>query len=237
MKENKIEPVCESEKCYYGNYQNSFLVLDGEKTVIGVDDFNSKRIFIECMTIKDSRRQIGKHEARVNCLELSANQKILLAGDKEGTIVQYFRHAAFGFVKINEYSGLRFDNVHSLRCVGHLFLVGGTIKKKGTIRIISTYYQKPLDCVFETDLGEICSLEVWALSPSKVQVTATGQYKSLSEIKRKCLNFTEIPEKDLVVQTLRDWFHSISRPMTSQNYDFLHFNFGRFEGKNQETIR
>ena len=132
-RKNKITSQKVSEKKFWVDFENSFVVLDDSKTIIGVDAKSRTILMEENLWDGKYSKVIGQHGKRINTILHLAGLNALLVGDDNNQLVQYQQGLREGWVVSRDYKDLGIGKVLSSTCIGNLAVLGGN---NGCVRVV-----------------------------------------------------------------------------------------------------
>ena len=189
---SQITPHKLSNKEYYAWFENSFVVLNDCKTIIGIDaeSGNQLTLIMEDLWDNNSSAVIGQHNGRINTILYLAGLNVLLVGDDNNQLVQYQQGSRGGWIVRRNYKDLGIDWIWSSTSIGNLAVLGG---ENGCVRVVDVKQAETLGGPYATAIEGIYTLQAW--KASEVFLYVGGLNPDYSEGKTDLLSFAEIIQR------------------------------------------
>ena len=85
----QITPQMLSDKKYWADLENNFVVLNDSKTIIGINTESKTTLIMEDLWDRNSSAVIGQHRSIISTILHLASLNALLVGDCNNQLVQY----------------------------------------------------------------------------------------------------------------------------------------------------
>jgi WD40 repeat protein len=190
---SSLTHVHKSQKVYFVYYENHFLVLPDGKTIIGVENKDSKKLFMEDITRNDTSayRQIATHGNTIYSVLYNPVSKTLFVGDGNGRVVQYQKGAnQETWTMVKDYGDLGIGSILSVDQIGDVVVFGGP--NTYSIRAINSVTMTLLPGTLKTAIRNVYSLRFCELPENKVYLSVCGQSPSYSNTQTDIYDATEL---------------------------------------------
>jgi hypothetical protein len=193
---SSVTHVHESQKLYYVGCGNQFLVFPDGKTIIGVEDQDSYKLFMEDITRNDNTayRQIAEHENTIFTVLYNPVSKTLIGGDKDGRVVQYEEGAnKETWTMVKDYGDLGIGWIISMDQIGDILIFGGY--ESYSIKALDIGNKKLLPGTLKTATRNVFCLRFCELPEKKVFLSVCGEYPNYSNEKTDIYDATELARR------------------------------------------
>ena len=182
-----VSPDKES-KCQFGVlYENSFVLSDDGRHVIGPDASDARRILVEDLSTGASFG-FGENQNTIYTLFFDQDSRTLLAGDDDGHLVEYDLDLQKGQGRTTKKHGdLGIGFIYSsFGSVGLVFFGGS----ENNVRVYDLARKKMLPGSIETAIKYIYSLQVCVVDKSRVYLAVVGSNTNYSSTKSDLYDVT-----------------------------------------------
>lgn len=216
-----VEPDHLSSRSYYVFYENSFVVLPDQKTIIGVEFAGHRNtVIMEDITHRraHSVTSIGTHGHYIYTMAYVPESRTLLVGDHVGNVYQLSkRPKACGWKLDKSYNNLGIGLVYSSVRLGHLVIFGGY---NFGIRVIDVAKRRLFSSTFKTALCFVYSMRFYVRSRCQVVLLISGQTAVYSDSQTDVLDATRL-FRHFGVSLDQDCFESVSEeaPLDGKSED------------------
>lgn len=188
-----VSAECASSTRFYCFYENSFQILSDEATVVGIEYNDLKELIVlEHLDQDDPEYRptvFRGSKNKINTLLLCEELDVLLAGDDDGTVVQFALSTA---TVTRDYGYLGVGGVLACARMGSLALFGGF----DDLAVLLLDKQRVFDVPMETAMGSIYSLRCCVVDGAepregpRVLVTIDGKEPDYSSPKTDVFDAT-----------------------------------------------
>lgn len=149
-----------SKSIFLAEYENSFLVLPDETTVVGVDANNPSTLISEDITVNDPIT-FAYHDCNIYTVLYENITNTLFVGDENSDIVQYFISDQDNeFKLLKEYKGLEIGRVTSSAQFGNFVAFGGTNDKLISIHLLGKFVLEDNIVVAYDNINSLCVCKI-----------------------------------------------------------------------------
>ena len=168
-----ISPMYKSASYYFVCFENHFVVLPDQKTLIGCDG-KSKQLQTEDITKNQFAVRIGSCTSYVNTVLFNQELGILLAGYKNGKLIQYSKNFKSKWIQQKDYGDIQIQEIFSSDQMGNYAVVGGHAANKKNLKMINLKKQVVFQSQVQTSFNSVFSLCFANLSQSKMFLSVGG---------------------------------------------------------------
>ena len=188
QKENATVSPDRESKCHFGFlYENSFVLSDDGRHVIGPDASDRRRILMEDLSTGASFR-FGENQRNIFTLFFDQDSRTLLAGDWKGHLVEYDLDLQKGQGRTTKKHGdLGIGWIYSSFGSMGLVFFGGS---ENNVRVYDLARKKMLPGSIETAIRYILSLQVCVVDKSRVYLAVVGSNTNYSSTKSDLYDVT-----------------------------------------------
>jgi hypothetical protein len=187
-----IDFVNQSKTKFYAGYENSFMILPDEKTIIGIVCGNNQNVMaMEDITNPGASVSIfGSGGNQIYSILPSKDFKFLFVGDHNGNLHQYnLDKISNKWTHAKNHGNIGLSHITSSTSFENLAIFGGC---NSHIRILDMAKKQIFIGPFKTALKYVYSLQACRVSRSKVLLTAVGYDPKYSNSKSDLFDITEL---------------------------------------------
>ncbi|MEL6803322.1 MAG: hypothetical protein AAFO91_05970 [Bacteroidota bacterium] len=219
-------------------YENSFLVLPDQRTVIGVDALDKRKLLMEDMT-RQSPEVIGKFKYPIASVLYDQDTDSLFAADRSGHLTQYRKTAtprlfglfkdAVSFAVSKDLGNLGIGETFSCARAFDLAVFGGS---EGSVAVVNIPERRLYKSKTKVGVGRALTLEVCPCTDSEVYLSVGGQASDsfgrpgileLGSLYQSCSQFTKVgaqqaddsvlKEKDRIIASQKEEIEQLKKAL------------------------
>jgi hypothetical protein len=206
-----INHVHQSQKKYWVEFENNFLVLPDGKTVIGSEGGEYKNLICEDITKNDASAYslIATHGDDIDSVFYNAVSKSLFVGDQNKVVIEYEeKENNLSWRETKNYGNLGIGDIECFEQIGDILIFGGY--DTYSIRAIDTVKKVLLPGSLKTAIGCVYSLQKCELLDNKVYLSICGSFPNYSEQQTDIYDATDLAKAFSFEFSLKNRFSTSS---------------------------
>jgi hypothetical protein len=206
-----INHIHQSQKKYWVQFENNFLLLPDGKTIIGSEGGNRKNLICEDITKNDSSAYslIATHGGDIDSVFYNAVSKSLFVGDCDNAVIEYEEKGnKLSWRETKNYGNLGIGDFECIEQIGDILIFGGY--DTYSIRAIDIINKVLLPGSLKTAYKYVYSLQKCELPDNKVYLSICGSSPNYSEQQTDIYDATDLAKAYSFEFSLKNKFSTCS---------------------------